>query len=576
MNKQKTLCLGLATLLLAGAVLAQGYLTLGEKDGLAEECEVRGYEGDEKTVRVQCSTGITNQPLSSFSAANQQKIMDWVSGKIFMSSSKLRVTIDREETRRRYEQPKYIHPGAPYLKGSSENVWYVIGLENRASIEMKNVTIEYRIFYETQVGKSKKKRKATGNKIFNIQPGKFEAFNSQTVRIRNEHRVTPGSNNGFSFTFPGGRTVSGGSSASMIRMKDRMKGISLCLSWRNRHGKLLTREYEEGTPPEEKKWGEYELVSPRREEPTPSLPPPTKPAISNEMIRVEGGTFMMGYRGRQDAPVHQVTVSPFEISKYETTQGEMARVMNWAYENEKIVVRKKSVRNNEREPDDLFSPKSFKRKEKAFEPKEEDLPFRQVSWHGAAAYCNYRSEMEGLKPCYKMKGSKRWQCDFGADGYRLPTEAEWEYAARGGASGQDTKYSGSDILDEVGWSRKTEGKQHGAFEGPGIRYAGTGPLLVSKMHAIALKSPNELGLYDMSGNVWEWCNDWYGKYSSGSRTNPACVKRPKDEHDSYRVIRGGNSASRAGACRVTARAKGHPEEDRAGFRVVRSVLSEEE
>ncbi len=299
------------------------------------------------------------------------------------------------------------------------------------------------------------------------------------------------------------------------------------------------------------------------------------------MVFVEGGTFTMGDtwgNGRESArPVHSVTLDAFEMSICEITQSEMAQVMNWAYENEKIVVRKKAVRSNEREPEDLFPSENLGWAEESFEPEEVDLPAHQVSWYGAAAYCNYRSEMEGLKSCYKMKGSERWQCNREANGYRLPTEAEWEYAARGGALGRNTKYSGSDILDEVGWGRKTEVRQHGAFEGVGTRYAGTGPVLVSKMQVVGQKTCNELEFYDMSGNVWEWCNDWYGDYEDGSQTNPAGSGNPNKKKT--RVIRGGSYGSMGeGSCRVDFRGLSTSAkwDWSIGFRVVRSVLSEEE
>jgi len=301
-------------------------------------------------------------------------------------------------------------------------------------------------------------------------------------------------------------------------------------------------------------------------------------ANPTNMVFVEGGTFSMGdiwgdnFSAR---PAHPVTVDSFKMSECEITQAEMARVMNWAHENEKIVVKKKRVRTDGREPEDLFPPEKLGWTGERFEPKDENLPAHQVSWHGVAAYCNYRSEMEGLIPCYKMKGSKRWQCDFDANGYRLPTEAEWEYAARGGVSGRNTKYSGSDILDEVGWGRKTEVKWHDNGEA-GYYAAGIDPVLVSKIQPVGEKKPNELGLYDMSGNVWEWCNDWYGEYKGGSQTSPTGSKDPN--RGKTRVIRGGSYAAKGFGCRVDGR--GHSTVDKwdwaIGFRVVRSVLPKEE
>jgi len=115
------------------------------------------------------------------------------------------------------------------------------------------------------------------------------------------------------------------------------------------------------------------------------------------------------------------------------------------------------------------------------------LPVIEVTWYDAAAYCNWLSEKMGLTPCYRGSG-KTIQCDFSANGYRLPTEAEWEYAARGGAKSLGFAYAGSDNPDEVAWYAANSG---------GV------------MHPVGQKKPNELGLYDMSGNLYEWCWDWY-------------------------------------------------------------------
>lgn len=116
--------------------------------------------------------------------------------------------------------------------------------------------------------------------------------------------------------------------------------------------------------------------------------------------------------------------------------------------------------------------------------------------------------------------------------FRLPTEAEWEYAARGGRASQDYKYAGSNTIGNVAW------------------YTGNSS---SKTHAVKTKQANELGLYDMSGNVYEWCSDWYGNYSSGSQTNP---QGPSSGSD--RVLRGGSWYDGARSCRVSGRYNGGP------------------
>jgi formylglycine-generating enzyme required for sulfatase activity len=220
----------------------------------------------------------------------------------------------------------------------------------------------------------------------------------------------------------------------------------------------------------------------------------------------------MGCTGEQrgdcydwEKPSHQVTVSDFYIGKYEVTQKEWREVMG-------------------SDPQEL----RFKGCD--------NCPVERVSW-------------EDIQQFLAKLNAKTGKV------YRLPTEAEWEYAARGGSSGRGYKYSGSNNLDEVAW-----------------HYGNSG----SKTHPVGQKKVNELGLCDMSGNVWEWCADWYGDYSSGAQTNP---KGPSSGGDLVfrggswsvfrRVLRGGSWFS--DGCRVSFRRDDTPSnrDDGNGFRVAR-------
>ena len=209
--------------------------------------------------------------------------------------------------------------------------------------------------------------------------------------------------------------------------------------------------------------------------------------LIDSMVKVEGGTFTMGATSEQGSdpysdeyPAHQVTLSDFMIGKTEVTQELWQAVMG---------------RN----------PSEFKGS---------DLPVEKVSWKDCQEFIKKLNSLTGLQ-------------------FRLPTEAEWEYAARGGNKSKGYKYSGSNDIESVAWYDSNSS---------------------SKTHAVATKSPNELGLYDMSGNVWEWCSDWYGDYSSGSQTNP---KGPSS--GSYRVGRGGSWGSGARNCRVSIRSTINPD-----------------
>ena len=195
--------------------------------------------------------------------------------------------------------------------------------------------------------------------------------------------------------------------------------------------------------------------------------------------------------------------------------------------------------------------------------KGDDLPVERVSWYDAIVFCNKKSEKEGLKPVYTINQSIidknnlnfrddiRWKVDVNknANGYRLPTEAEWEYAARGGNQTKGFTFSGSNNPDEVAWYGFTKsGRQ---------------------THVVGTKNPNELGIYDMSGNVYEWCWDWYSSYTNTSYNNPI-----GPEYGEFRILRGGSWLNNVSYCRVSNRCNYYPNDNtniEFGFRLVRNA-----
>ena len=202
------------------------------------------------------------------------------------------------------------------------------------------------------------------------------------------------------------------------------------------------------------------------------------------MVKVEGGTFMMGATAEQgsdaesdEQPAHQVTLSDYYIGKYEVTQAEWEAVMG-------------------------KNPSFFKG---------DNRPVEKVSWEDCQEFIRKLNSLTGLN-------------------FTLPTEAQWEYAARGGNKSRGYKYSGSNEIGAVAWCNNSGGETH----------------------PVGQKQANELGLYDMSGNVWEWCSDWYGSYSSNRQTNPTGAAS-----GSGRVLRGGSwYGNFAPYCRVASRGNG--------------------
>lgn len=224
---------------------------------------------------------------------------------------------------------------------------------------------------------------------------------------------------------------------------------------------------------------------------------PAAAQAAPDMVLVAGGSFSMGSdldeALENEKPAHQAAVNSFYIGKYEVTFDEYDEFCTATGRNE---------------------PKSplWGRGQR---------PVMNVSWYDAVDYCNWLSEKEGLAPVYSGQGDSVVY-DFRAGGYRLPTEQEWEFAARGGLESRGYLYSGSNMINSAAWYYNNSGNR---------------PRLVGQ------KGANELGLYDMSGNVAEWCWDMYGSYQPGGTTKTG----------GERVIRGGSWYSFAGYVRSTVR-----------------------
>jgi len=292
-----------------------------------------------------------------------------------------------------------------------------------------------------------------------------------------------------------------------------------------------------------------------------------------KMISIEKGTFMMGatrddtYTLEWEKPIHKVTLDyDFLMGQYELTNEEFLKFLNDSNVdsegnyNEHLVINTKS-----KYCQFAYNKGKFQLKDS----EKTNYPVTEVTWWGAIEYCNWLSQQNNLSAAYDKKGNlldkegNQTNNITQVEGFRLPTEAEWEYAARGAENDNNTsgdyKYAGSNHLDEVGWyADNSLGNPLEVTEG------------ILGLHEVGLKKPNEIGLYDMSGNVWEWCHDCWSEnyYATSPEENPVNLKKTNP----YRVTRGGGWTNVSVYCRTVARGYGKPIGSIAtlGFRIAKT------
>ncbi len=278
---------------------------------------------------------------------------------------------------------------------------------------------------------------------------------------------------------------------------------------------------------------------------------------------IAGGSFSMGVK---EEISHNVTLSSFALSKYETTNKQVCEVYQWAYDNKYLTatIQTAKVANQSEEllnldDDDCqisFSSGIFK-----VDKGKENYPCIEISWYGAVAYCNFLSLKEGKPVVYNLAN---WSYNIDVLGYRLPTEAEWEFAALAGSSSRfpwgdnithkNANYYSSNVFS---YDKSLTRGYHSKYK---IDDCYTAPVGSFK--------PNKNGLYDMTGNVWEWCNDIYGTFPNESVINPTEPKVP-EFGGNVRTMRGGAWSYGVEMCSPRYRGRYYPMATRYsfGFRV---------
>ncbi len=280
-----------------------------------------------------------------------------------------------------------------------------------------------------------------------------------------------------------------------------------------------------------------------------------------EMVSISAGVFTMGNTlsspgsFENEFPSHQVTLTyDYLMGKYETTNKQFLEFLNDASVTSAGYLNGKKIISIEADTCEFqFSNDQFGLKH----DEKQNYPVIHVTWEGAVEYCNWLSEKEGLEKAFAADGTL---INYPLNkGYRLPTEAEWEYAARGAENdfGTPTDYlcAGSNDIDTVAWF--FENSTNAVF-----------PIYLDKgTYPVGMKDSNEIGIYDMNGNVWEYCCDWNYEYTSAPQTNPVC-----NTVFWNRVVRGGAFYRDRIDCRLVRRSGVEPEKDYCGtgFRLAKS------
>jgi len=287
------------------------------------------------------------------------------------------------------------------------------------------------------------------------------------------------------------------------------------------------------------------------------------------MVFIPGGTFLMGNTNDSpqiSSPIFLVTVSPFYMKQHETTVAELVAVLQWAYDHGLVTVNDNYVQDQKgtnililkkHDSEINFATNTF-----SLRPGRELYPSHYISWFGAVSCCNWASIMQGLEPCYDLD---TWHCDLDKRGYRLPTEAEWEWAARGGYEQKRFPWAHKETITHADGNYRSDTNNWydvSPTRGYHPDYADLRP----GSSPVGTFAPNNFGLYDMSGNVWEWTGDWYARYSNEPKNNPTGPAAGR-----FKVFRGG--AWRTTAERTTCAVRyisSRPEEtvNDVGFRMV--------